>query len=673
MNRLSFRHRVFLSMAATTLLALLCACLLFFGMRVMAHRSGVARDLQVQAAILEGNAAAVVLFEDVEGGETLLQGLGADPRMLFAALYDEQGAIVASYARQPDRPAPVEPGADGLQRSQGLISYVEPLIHDGEQIGHIVIAADAVVVAEQMRQYGIMACVVFVLALFLAFLAGNRLSRSLVDPIRTLSQDLARVGNEGDYSVRVQRQSRDEIGDLVDTVNYMLNEIEARDQALVESRTRLEVRVRQRTRDLARAKEAAELSAGSLRVSEERFRSLSTAAPLGIFQVDVAGRFVYCNPRLLEMFSATRDDVMGYGWSRRLSRADQRWLRSCWASVDSAGWSREFELDLGPLGIRWLHFAASPSDLAGSRAGTVADVTERRRAEAERETLNTQLREASRRAGMAEVATGVLHNVGNVLNSVNVSATFLCDRLKNSRGEAVGRLAQLVGEQPDFGVFASSDPRGRLLPTYLNKLATTLQEERDELVQEVDGLRNHIDHIKQIVVMQQSLARAGGVTERCSPVDMVEEALGIDSESFRKHDIAVIREFDEAPEVVVDRHKMLQILINLITNAKHAIKEGDGKRELVAELLWSDTDGLTIHIKDSGVGIGPENLDRVFNHGFTSRRDGHGFGLHSSAIAAKEMGGSLVGNSEGPGCGAVFTVKLPASIRAEVQDRKSVV
>jgi C4-dicarboxylate-specific signal transduction histidine kinase len=371
------------------------------------------------------------------------------------------------------------------------------------------------------------------------------------------------------------------------------------------------------------------------------------------------------------MFSATREDVMGFGWSRRLNRADQRWLRTCWSSSDSGGWSREFKLDLGEGGVRWLHFAASPSDLAGSRAGTVADVTERRRAEAERETLNTQLREASRRAGMAEVATGVLHNVGNVLNSVNVSATFLYDRLKYSRAEAVGRLAQLVGEQPDFGAFACNDPRGRILPTYLTKLAASLQEERDELVQEVDGLRNHIDHIKQIVVMQQSLARAGGVTERCHPVDMVEEALGIDSESFRKHDIVVIREFEDAPEVVVDRHKMLQILINLVSNAKHAIKEGDGRRELVAELLWSDTDGLTIHIRDSGVGIGPENLARVFNHGFTSRRDGHGFGLHSSAIAAKEMGGSLGGDSEGPGCGAVFTVKLPASIRADVHQEMS--
>ncbi|MFT6377836.1 MAG: PAS domain S-box-containing protein, partial [bacterium] len=467
-------------------------------------------------------------------------------------------------------------------------------------------------------------------------------------------------------------QSRDEIGDLVDTVNYMLNEIEARDQALVESRTRLELRVRQRTRDLARAKEAAELSAGSLRVSEERFRSLSTAAPLGIFQVDVAGRFVYCNPRLLEMFSAIREDVMGYGWSRRLNRADQRWLRSRWSSHDSSGWSREFELNLGELGIRWLHFAASPSDVAGSRAGTVADVTERRRAEAERETLNTQLREASRRAGMAEVATGVLHNVGNVLNSVNVSATFLHDRLKNSRAEAVGRLAQLVGEQPDFGTFATHDPRGQILPAYLNKLARLLHDERSELVQEVDGLRSHVDHIKQIVVMQQSLARAGGVTERCSPVDMVEEALGIDSESFRKHHIAVIRDFEDAPDVVVDRHKMLQILINLVSNAKHAIKEGAGKRELVAQLLWSDTDGLTVVIKDTGIGIGPENLARVFNHGFTSRRDGHGFGLHSSAIAAKEMGGSLVGESEGPGCGAVFTVKLPASIRADIHEDATV-
>lgn len=671
MMRPSFRLRVFAAMAGTTTLAVFGACLLFLGMQAMSYRDGVARDLHLQSEILGGNAAAAVMFSDIEGARTLLSGLSADRRMLHAGLYSESGVVLAAYERDAESPAPAQVGQLGLHRIDDQIRYVRQLTHDGQPIGWLAMTADAKVVAEQTRRFALMTALVFGVALLMGSLLASRLSRSLVDPVRELSMELSRVGTEGDYSVRVDKRTTDEIGDLIDAVNYMLNEIEARDRALVESRTRLEVRVKQRTRDLARAKEAAELSAGSLRVSEERFRSLSTAAPLGIFQVDVAGRFVYCNPRLLEMFGMSREEVLGYGWSRRLGRPDQRWLRSRWISADTSGWSREFEMEAGDGTMRWLHFAASAADQSGSRAGTVADVTERRRAEAEREALNTQLREASRRAGMAEVATGVLHNVGNVLNSVNVSATFLHDRLRSSRVDAVAKLSTLVAEQPDFAAFVAHDSRGKVLPAYLVKLAHLLDQERHDLVREVDGLRSHVDHIKQIVMMQQSLARASGVTERCAPVDMVEEALGVDAESCRKHGITVVRAFSNAPEVVVERHKVLQVLINLVTNAKHAMKEGGTGRTLTARLDWCDEAGLRIEIRDSGVGIEPENLARVFNHGFTSRADGHGFGLHSSALAAKEMGGSLMGMSDGPGQGAAFVVTLPASIRAEVIEEMS--
>jgi len=299
--------------------------------------------------------------------------------------------------------------------------------------------------------------------------------------------------------------------------------------------------------------------------------------------------------------------------------------------------------------------------------GTVLDVTARRKAEAERETLNVQLRDASRRVGMAEVATGVLHNVGNVLNSVNVAATFLHERLRGSRVTAVQRVARLLEGQDDLARFLTEDPRGKVVPAYLAHLSVELLRERDQLSAEVDGLRGHIDHIKKIVVMQQTLARAGGVTERCELADVLDEALSLETASFDKYAVEVVRNYEPAPEMVLDRHKLLQIVINLITNAKHALREATGPRRLEVRVEWSAQRGATITVADTGVGIPPENLERVFQHGFTSRPEGHGFGLHHSALSAKEMGGTLTGASDGNGLGACFTLTLPVSVMAQVR------
>ena len=103
---------------------------------------------------------------------------------------------------------------------------------------------------------------------------------------------------------------------------------------------------------------------------------------------------------------------------------------------------------------------------------------------------------------------------------------------------------------------------------------------------------------------------------------------------------------------------MLQILVNLITNARQAMKECPKK---ILTLGIQATIGATarISIQDTGCGIAPENMTRVFAHGFTTKKNGHGFGLHSSALAAREMKGSLTVHSDGPGHGAIFTLELP--------------
>jgi len=271
------------------------------------------------------------------------------------------------------------------------------------------------------------------------------------------------------------------------------------------------------------------------------------------------------------------------------------------------------------------------------------------------------LMEQSYKSGMAEVAIGVLHNVGNVLNSVNVSCTLLTEQLRESSINDVSRVASLLTE-PEGGLrqFLTEDPRGGMIPSYLASLATALQQEQQLMLQETESLRCQVEHIKEIVVMQQSYGCVSTVSETILPEQLMEDTFFLIVDELARHKITVKREYQEVPPIIVDKHKVLQILVNLINNAKYACVEGGGKEKSITLRIFSSGHNcVSMQIVDNGIGITPEHLTRIFQYGFTTRKDGHGFGLHSSALTARELGGNLTVHSDGPGYGATFTLELP--------------
>lgn len=291
----------------------------------------------------------------------------------------------------------------------------------------------------------------------------------------------------------------------------------------------------------------------------------------------------------------------------------------------------------------------------------ILDISERQKLQSERDRIQTQLVEASRSAGMAEIATGILHNVGNVLNSVNVSANMISNRLTTSRVTQLPKIVGLLDEHAeDLGTFITIDEKGQRLPGYLSQLSDVLVADCDTMQSEFESIQNNIDHIKEIVQVQQAYAQRSGVEEVIAVTELVEMALKINDAALIRHEIEIVREYDDVGPIVADKHLALQILINLITNAKNAIDEHDGdERRLVIRVTRCPGDHVGIEVQDSGRGIKPENLIQIFTHGFTTRSEGHGFGLHSSANAAVEMGGSLSVSSDGEGQGATFFLKLP--------------
>ena len=399
-----------------------------------------------------------------------------------------------------------------------------------------------------------------------------------------------------------------------------------------------------------------------------RFGVATQAARAGVYEVEESGRKVWWSDTMNELYGQSRDSFRPTlsGWLALIHPAD----RPAAAAAISAALRQRTQLRTqyrvvrpdGSIGhVESLAAVVTDSSDAEPRlVGIDLDITERVAGAQREEILQRQLRDASRQAGMAEVATSVLHNVGNVLNSVNVSADLVASNLKKSRAAGLQRVVSLLQEhRGDLGGFLTHDERGRHVPVYLAELSKQLSADQQNTLQEIDSLKKNIEHIKEIVAMQQRYARVGGATETIDVVHLVEESLRINTSGFERHAITLIREFEQVPSITVDKHKVLQILVNLVRNAKDACEVAGNALRRVTIRVARCAAGIEVAVMDTGVGIPPENMTRIFNHGFTTKKGGHGFGLHSGALAAKELGGALRAESPGMGQGATFVLELP--------------
>ncbi len=416
-------------------------------------------------------------------------------------------------------------------------------------------------------------------------------------------------------------------------------------------------------------------AAEALRKNEAQLQTIVENLTDGVIVSDLDGRLLHFNRAALSMhgFESLPDDQRHLAeFARTFDLTEmngaalppERWplarilrgenLRdvAVRGRQSEAGWERVFSYS-GSL----VHDPAGRPQFA---VVTISDITERTSSEAELARAHRDLVDVSRHAGRAEVATGVLHNVGNVLNSVNVAATCVADGVRQSKLRSLPRAVALLREhEQDLGAFFSRDPRGARFPEYLAQLASQFASEQSTTLTEVARLQTNIEHIKDIVAAQQSYAKVSGLAEKLDVAGLVEDTLRMSAESLTTHRVQVVREFAPVPPVIVDKHKVLQILVNLVGNAKHACAATDRPDRTVTVRIFNGDGTVKIAVVDNGIGIPPENLQRIFNHGFTTKPTGHGFGLHSGALAAREIGGCLKVHSEGAGRGATFTLVLP--------------
>lgn len=457
---------------------------------------------------------------------------------------------------------------------------------------------------------------------------GWLLSRSILKPIgmlTTASQQMSR----GNLDTRVSYHSTDELGDLANAFNSMVDDLRA------------------------------------TTVSKSYVDGIITSMADMLMVLRPDHTIQSINRATQELLGFTETELGGKPFAQ-VARAALVTDRELLSDLHQKGFVRGVEASYLPKdgGSIPVSFSASVlRDKAGAALGVVCvaqDARERKRAEEQLERTHKELVQASHRAGMAEVATGVLHNVGNVLNSVNVSATLVSETLKKSKSTNLGKVSVLLKEhEADLATFLSKDPKGCRIPDYLAQLSEHLSKAEETVLQEIDQLRKNLEHIKEIVAMQQSYAKVSGVVETVNVADLVEDSLRMNSVALTRHQVSLERDFDSVPALAVEKHKVLQILVNLIRNAKYACDESERTDKKVTVRIRQSGDHVEVSVIDNGVGIPAENLTRIFNHGFTTRKDGHGFGLHSGALAAQELGGALMAQSAGPGGGASFTLRLP--------------
>jgi PAS domain S-box-containing protein len=623
-----------------------------------------AHELAVVGEITAHNCAPAVMFQDEGAAGQILAGLKTMPQIVAARLELRDQQRLAFFGAVRDE---LEIKAtrlnSGFRIDGNRILLAQPVMLDGKRGGTLYLLADLQAMTSQLlKLYGGIFALVLAASLFLAFLLSRQFLRFITNPILRLAGTTRTIADHKDYSVRADKVCGDEVGILTDAFNQMLAQIQSQDNALQGAQRELREQVNALQREIGERQRA--------EAAHDRLTAILEATPDIVISADPNGSALYLN-------SAGRQ-ILGLGQEKDITGLKTLDFHPDWAreiilreglptAVQNGSWAGETAILTSADRVVYVsQVLIAHKNSEGEPeyfSSVMRDMSERRQAEEALRYSQQKLLETSRLAGMAEVATGVLHNVGNVLNSVNVSAGLVVEKLRRSKVSKLGKAAALLIERNgDLGDYLTHDPSGQRLPGYLTKLSQYLVEENIQLLSEVDLLARNIEHIKEVVAVQQSYAKVSGVFENLHAAELVEDSIAMNIGAFERHGVTLERRFSPSPAVRVDRHRVLQILINLLRNAKYALDDVQRiDKRITVSIAPVGEKSVHVVVKDNGIGISPENLALVFSHGFTTRENGHGFGLHSGALAAQEMGGSLRAESLGVRRGATFTLELPVA------------
>jgi PAS domain S-box-containing protein len=631
-------RKINFAILGTCVTALSVTAVAIFYVQLVTFQHGFKRDIETLGHMISQTLTASITFQDRRGAAEILAAVNAKPQIVRAAVDLPNGTEFAAYSTPQSNDAPPAPKEDGFHSDGPYLVLNQPVLLAGERIATLRLLCDyQTEYYRSLRLYATIMGSVLLVSVVLAMVLSNRLQRLISDPILRLAGTARTIAEQQDYTIRAPASFRDEVGELTAAFNQMLTRIHAQDEALTFSQRKLEALINSIDGIVW------ERSPGDFRftfVSQQSEPLLGYLPDQWLASADFWRRHLHPDDaeRAVQTAKDAVDRRQPYHQEYRITATDGR-----------AVWLRESGIVL------------VEHDKPAVVRGIFTDITAQKAAAEQLDKLNRKLMETSRQAGMSEVATGVLHNVGNVLNSVNVSVSVINELLGQSQSANLAKISSLLeAHREDLGEFLTLDSKGRRIPEFLAHLSSCQEEERTQIVHEMQTVQQNIEHIKEIVAMQQSYARVAGINEDLSPASLVEDAIRMNEGAFLRHGVQLKREFNPVPLVRVDKHKVLQVLVNLFRNAKYAMDAtGRSDKLLTVGVSMNGGGRVRVMVHDNGIGIAAENLTRIFAHGFTTKKDGHGFGLHSGANAAKEMGGVLYAESDGLGKGAAFILELP--------------
>lgn len=311
---------------------------------------------------------------------------------------------------------------------------------------------------------------------------------------------------------------------------------------------------------------------------------------------------------------------------------------------------------------RWLYIIGKPNFVSNNKmslTGITMDITSRKEAERKLLTLNHQLVETARLAGMAQVATSVLHNIGNILNSANISVQILMATSRNLDVKNISIVNDLLkAHQHDLANFLVTDEKGKYIPQFFLELSKDTIDEYQTIKKELNNVSDRIQDIIEIIFMQQDLSGVSTFKQKFYISNILEEAIKISGIKTTNSSVKLANYCDVDFEINIEKPKLMLILINLLRNAKDSVMKSINKNKIIEVVSTYKNNIITITVKDNGVGIPPEDIYKIFDFGYSTKKGGHGFGLNSSASAAREINGSLQAESKGLGFGATFKLSF---------------